>query len=699
MTRIGASFAAAAIVFGVSASAAPQDRLQSSDLLKLRSVGAVQLSPDATRVAYTVENNDGTGRPYAQVWVMTLADRKAVRFGGEKEPSGDPQWSPDGRLIAYRGRAAGRTGLLVANPDGTGARVVAEMTGTNAPLPGTGRTVAWSPDSRRIAFVSSVPGPETAAAEGDPMVITRYLYKPDASEGLTHFNDNRRLHLFVVDLASQRIDQLTDGTFYEHSIDWSPDGQELLFLTNRDADDDEFFNYDIYALKLADKSVRRLSATESNEYRPRWSPDGRTIVFQGTRRGLTDRETTMEDTHVWVMNADGTGRREIGAAIDNRQGVPEWTADGSAVLLTVQERGQVPLYRMAVNCLAGPKTCPGDRLVNGRGTVGAFSLAKNTIAYAFTGAADLAELYVGTIGADTRIGPYAGGSGPACPGSEPCRLTDLNAGVLGSKRLAEVEPFTFVSNDNKFEVEAFLTRPVDMSPTARYPLIVNIHGGPHGQQGPAFNFKNQVYAARGWATLMVNYRGSTGYGQGFADAVFADQNGNEGQDVLYAVSAAIRRYPWIDRERLGVEGTSYGGQLSAWLITQTNMFKAAIPTAAITNIISYNYMTYYNQYEAMEWGVYPHQGTVMDTLLQRSALRHVANAHTPTLLMHGENDNDVPIAEAEQFYIALKDVGTETVMVRYPREGHGIRESKHIVDSIDRSIQWYEKHFPPRAGQ
>ena len=127
------------------------------------------------------------------------------------------------------------------------------------------------------------------------------------------------------------------------------------------------------------------------------------------------------------------------------------------------------------------------------------------------------------------------------------------------------------------------------------------------------------------------------------------------------------------------------------------MFKAAIPTAAITNIVSYNYMTYYNQYEAMEWGVYPHQGDLMDTLLQRSSIRHVAKAHTPTMLMHGENDNDVPIAEAEQFYIGLRDVGTEAIMVRYPREGHGIRESKHVVDSIDRSIRWYEKHFPPAA--
>jgi dipeptidyl aminopeptidase/acylaminoacyl peptidase len=671
MPKPSTSILVAAIALS-SSGAFAQDRLSSGDLLRLRSVAAVQLSPDATRVAYVVENNDGAGRPYGQLWVMTLADGKTVRFGSEKEPSGNPEWSPDGQWIAYRGRVGDKSGLVVARADGSGARFIAEMPGTNAPLPGTGKTVTWSPDSKRIAFVSAVPGPETADATGDPIVITRYLYKPDAAEGLTRFNDNRRLHVFVADLASGRVDQITTGNHYEHSVDWSPKG-ELLFLSNHDADEDEFFNYDLFAVEVGNKSAaRRLSATESNEYRPRWSPDGSMIAFEATKRGLTDRETTMEDTHVWVMKADGTGRRELGV-VDNRQGPPEWSPDGTAILFTVQERGHVRLYRVPV---AGGKP---EVVVGERGAVGSFSIAKNTIAYTLATPTDQAELYV-------RVGTGA-----------PRRVTDLNASVLGGKRLAEVEAFTFISNDNKFEVEAFLTGPLGLSDGAKYPLIVNIHGGPHGQQGPAFNFKNQVYAARGWATLMVNYRGSTGYGQAFADAVFADQNGNEGQDVLYGVNAALRRYPWIDRDRLGVEGTSYGGQLSTWLITQTNIFKAAIPTAAITNIISYNYMTYYNQYEAMEWGVYPHQGNLMDTLLQRSSIRHVANARTPTLLMHGENDNDVPIAEAEQFYIALKDVGTEAVMVRYPREGHGIRESKHVVDQIDRSMRWYEKHFPPAS--
>jgi len=673
MVRVTSALACAACL--AAADAAAQGALQSSDLLKLRSVTAVQLSPDATRVAYAVERNDGPGRPYGQMWVMTLADGKSVRFGGEKEPSGNPEWSPDGQWIAYRGRVGDQSGLAVARPDGSGARFIAEMSGTNAPLPGSGKTIAWSPDSKRIAFVSAVAGPETADASGDPIIITRYMYKPDAAEGLTRFNDNRRLHVFVAELASGRVEPITTGNHYDHSVDWSPKG-ELLFLSNHDADEDEFFNYDLFAVEAGKSSaVRRLSATESNEYRPRWSPDGSMIAFEATKRGLTDRETTMEDTHAWVMKADGTGRRELGT-IDNRQGPPEWTPDGTALLFTVQERGHVRLYRAPIACGAAPQACKPEIVVSERGTVGSFSMAKNTIAYTLATPADQAELYI-------RVGTAA-----------PRRLTDLNAAVLGGKRLADVESFTFVSNDNKFEVEAFLTKPIGLNDAAKYPLIVNIHGGPHGQQGPAFNFKNQVYAARGWATLMVNYRGSTGYGQAFADAVFADQNGNEGQDVLYAVSAALRRYPWIDRDRLGVEGTSYGGQLSTWLITQTNIFKAAIPTAAITNIISYNYMTYSNQYEAMEWGAYPHQGNLMDTLLQRSSIRHVAKARTPTLLMHGENDNDVPIAEAEQFYIALKDVGTEAVMVRYPREGHGIRESRHVVDQIDRSIRWYEKHFP-----
>ena len=178
------------------------------------------------------------------------------------------------------------------------------------------------------------------------MVITRYLYKPDAGEGMTRFNDNQRLHIFVVDTASKQVRQLTTGNFDEHSIDWSPDGKQLVFASNREPNQDEFFNYDLFTLQLADNSIHRLTATEYCEYDPRWSPDGKSITYLGTRRGLTDRETTMEDTHVWIMNSDGSNRREIGNAVDNRQGAPQWASDGSAVYFTVQERGSNHLLRL-----------------------------------------------------------------------------------------------------------------------------------------------------------------------------------------------------------------------------------------------------------------------------------------------------------------------------------------------------------------
>ena len=670
---------------------AQRTALVSADLYQLKSVGDVQVSPDAARVAYSVQYSDRPGRPYSQVWVLDVATRQTARLGSDRQGASGPRWSPDSQWIAYFGRDEDVGALIVSRPDSSQTTVLAAVRGTNHPLPSSGERLAWSPDGRKIAYVSSAPGPETENANGDPMVITRYLYKPTASEGLTRFNDNQRLHIFIVDIATKQIRQLTSGTYYEHSIDWSPQGDEIVFVSNREPDPDRFFNYDLFTVGVSDGSVRRLTDTKGAEYRPVWSPDGRTIAYLGTTRDLTSSETTMEDTHVWLMDAGGTNRREIGK-LDNRQGPPEWAPGGRAVLATVQERGSVGLYRFSPDGAAPAVEVSG---LGDRARVGSWSVGGDggVLAYALETPMAPAELVVRRA-------------------NEPARVaTSLNPELRGSRAIAEVESLVFKSFDG-VEVEAFLTKPLQVDPARRHPLIAMIKGGPHGQQGPGFNAKAQVYSARGFVVLMVNYRGSTGYGQKFADAIFSDQNGGEAKDVLAGVDAAIAKYAWIDPNRLGVEGGSYGGQLTNWLITQTDRFKAAIPAAGIANLVSFNYMSYYHDYLAVEFGLFPHQDWpagkkpaaagqamhLMDFLWARSPLRYAARVKTPTMFVHGENDNDVPIAEAEQFYIALRDAGVETIMVRYPREGHGVRETKHQVDIIERSLAWYDRHFGGRRA-
>ena len=647
-------------VFCFATSAWAQSGLKIEDVAELRSVGGVRFSPDGERLIYSVTRRDRPGTAYSETWIRTLATGESIRLDG-----GGARWSPDGKRIAYTGRDGDRSGIVVSNADGSEPVFLAVTQGTNHPLPSRGEGLSWAPDSRKIAFLSTTPGPENPDTNGDPVVITRYLYKPPSS--VSGFNDNRRLHIFTVDVETKEVEQITDGTYYEHSIDWSPDGERILFVSNREPDPDLRFNYDIFIVSVADKGIRRLTNTESNEYRPRWSPDGNSVAYQGTRRGLTSSETTMEDTHVWLMGADGSDRRELGASIDNRQGAPLWSPDGSAVYFTVREQGLSRLYRAPVSGAgAGPAT-------GGDGSVGSFAVSEEAIAYTLSTPEDQAQLHLYRDGSDTQ-------------------LTDLNSETLDARQISEVERIRFLSFDGR-EVEAFLTHPLGRTEDSRHPMIVMIHGGPHGQQGPTMNTKAQVYAAQGWATLMVNYRGSTGYGQAFADAIFRDQNGGEARDVLSGVDAILRRKEWLDPERLGIEGGSYGGQLTNWIITQTNRFKAAIPAASISNLISFNYMSYYHDYLAVEFGTFPHQENLMDFLWERSPLRYANRVTSPTMFIHGENDNNVPIAEAEQFYIALRDVGVDAIMVRYPGEGHGLRQTEHIADSIERSIAWYRKHF------
>jgi len=666
----------AAPAFDGHAQSTQRAGIRSDDVHRFDAVGDVELSPDGRTVAYTVQNRARPGRASSQIWVMDVASGQASRLVAAGTSSSSPLWSPDGRWLAYSGSDGQRSGLMIARPDGSEARFLAEASGTNHPLPGTGASVTWAPGSDRIAYLASTPGPEPAdaGADGEPIVIRRYLYRTTGADGVSYFNDNRRLHIFMIDIDTREVRQLTSGDVYNHSIDWSPTGDEILFVSNLEPDPDRFFNYDILAVRVADGAIRRLTNRESVVYRPAWSPDGRRVAFQGTTRGLTSSETTMEDTHVWIMNADGSGQRDLGGAVDNRQGPARWSPDGGSIYFTVLENGRTALYRVPFDGSARPTP-----VIQERGRVGSYSVGPDDrVAYTFHSPADLAQLHVRT-------------------GGQSRQLTNLNSELLATRSIAPIEAFTVVAFDG-LEVEAFLTLPHGLLPGSRHPMIVMIKGGPHSQQGPILDLRAQAFAAEGWATLMVNYRGSTGYGQAFTDAIFGDQNGREALDVLQATDAALRRYDWIDRDRLGVEGGSYGGQLSNWLVTQTDRYAAAIPRASISNLISHNYLSYYHDYLAVEFGGFPHQGDLMDVLWERSPLKHVARVRTPVMLVHGLNDHNVPRTEAEQFFIALLDVGVEAELVLYPRAGHGIAESAQIVDFTDRSIAWYRRHFEARTA-
>ena len=652
-------------------------QIAAGDLFHLRSVTDVQVSPDGSRATFTVISNDRVGAPWSQIWMADLAGGRAMPWPGAREGA-NARWSQDGARIAFIGPTTnGGSGVLAGNADGTGVVALADVMGSNSPLPQVGERLAWSPDGSAIAFVSAVPATDPDM-NGDPIVITRYWFRPATSYPL-RFNDNRRLHLFSVDVASKQVRQLTTGRYDEHSVAWSPDGAELAFLSDREPDSDLFFNYDIYLLNAASGAIRQLTQTKSNEYRPVWSPDGRLIAYEGLKRPMTSSETNSEDTHVWTVDVGTGGRREVGADADNRQGAPQWSSDGLWLYATVQSQGSVGLHRFSTRDGAVERVLPAAAV---RGSVSSFAVATDdAIVYAMATPASPPELYLDRAPAAAK--PFTG----------------LNQQALAGKAIADVEPVRFRSFDGR-AIEAFLTRPADAASSGKHPLIVMIHGGPHGQQGPAFNHRAQVYAGRGWAALMVNYRGSTGYGQKFSDAIARDQDGGEAKDVLAAIDTVLARYPWIDRERLGVEGQSYGGQLTNWLVTQTTRFKAAIPAASISNLVSHNYMSVYHDYLQQEYGAKPHVGGIVDLLWERSAIRFVNRVRTPVMFIHGDNDQLVNPAEIEQFFIALKDVGVETMMVRYPREGHGIRENGHVADIINRSIAWYERHFQnpvPRA--
>ncbi|MGH9320775.1 MAG: S9 family peptidase [Vicinamibacteria bacterium] len=647
----------------------------------LRSVSEVAISLDGTRLAFVErwvdrERNETRSR----VLVLSLPDGEPRAVSDEELDADRPRWSPDGSRLAYLQGGGATLGprevdeprasnvVVVEMSDGS-REIVASFEPSNDPLAyqGVGNSLTWSPGGDRLAFLSSDPGPEPPP--GDPMVITRYDYKSWAG-----MNDNRRWHVYVVSLEDKSVRRLTEGEYHEQSIAWSPSGEEIVFVSNRGPDWHRIHNYDLFAVRVADGTIRQLTRTEGVEYTPAWSFDGETLAYRGGRRSLSTRESSAEDWHLWAIPAAGGKARELAPGLDRRVMSVAWAPDEPVVYFTAEDRGSTFLYR------ADAEGGAPERVSEQPGRIGEISVARSgVVAYTFETVAGPAEVYL-----KKRT-------------EEPQAITSTNAGLLAERRVSIPESFEFRSFDGT-PVEGFLVPPLEWETGKRYPVILRIHGGPHGQQGPGFDHKSQVYAGSGYAVVMVNYRGSSGYGQEFTDGTVGDQNGNEFKDVMAGLDAILEKRAYLDPERMGVEGGSYGGQLTNWAITQTDRFKAAIPSASISNLISLAYTIWAQDYIQVEFGGYPWQKDIARFMWERSPLAHLSKVQTPTMFIHGEEDQDVSVVEAEQMYMALKQVGVEAVFLRYPREGHGLREPAHVVDALERSLAWYGRYLNGAAA-
>ncbi|MBK8316226.1 MAG: S9 family peptidase [Acidobacteria bacterium] len=692
-----------------------------TDLSVIRDVSDVQISPDGSKVVFVVSETaqDKSGQ-ISHIWMAPANGGEVKRLTVWDAGETSPRWSPDGKWIAFYSDRDRKNGIWIFPAEGGEPRLVCHVMRTNFHLKGAGESLTWSPDSKRIAFISSPeilsevlqqPAPPVdpklaglppvvfrpltreeidklpvevremifraqgqamgkkavspldnavSALPDDPRVITRLQYK-----SRTSFSDNLRSHIIVADIETRRLSQLTDGIFYEHSINWSPKGDEIVFASNREPDPDKINNTDLFTVNVDTFAVRQLTRTKGCEWTPVFSPDGSEIAFTGTSREITTIDSVAEDAHVFIIPARGGAVRELNSEQDRRATSVKWAPDGKSVFFTASDHGKTLIYN------AGNQRRPSavfDKSVQ----VSSFSISnEGKIAFISSSPAEPAELFI------------------LKSSGEIARLSNINQQFLSMVKLTQPRQFAFKSDVG--EVEAWLYPPADLAEGKKYPLILNIHGGPHGMFGYSFNSSAQVMAANGYAVLMVNPRGSSGYGQKFADGCINDWGGGDYRDLMRGVNEALGRFPFIDGDRMAVTGGSYGGYMTNWVITQSDRFKAAVASASLSNLISFYSTSLYQDLIHAEFNGYPWDN--FDILWDRSPLKHVKNAKTPLLLLHGEQDNDVHMTQAEEMFTAMKMRGIESVLVRYPREGHGFREPRHREDSLARTLQWFDKYL------
>jgi dipeptidyl aminopeptidase/acylaminoacyl peptidase len=699
-------------IVGVSLGASVQSQrrpMTPPDILRVTNVGDPQISPNGEWVVYTVSGIEGD-QTVSTPWLVRVGERFSNVAPTSRQPeqrrnwdlirnAGRPllspgwsgsnaRWSPDGRSIAFLSTHEAQHGIWVTGIDRRIPRLIATIRDTNFFITYAGESFAWSPDSRMIAYTSASEetdrdGPDGSSRNDDPRVIDRIQYK-----SRTSFSDRLRTHVWLTDVDSPQPRQLTSGPFYDHALSFSPKGDEIVFLSNHESDPDANNNSDVFATNLQGQ-VREITSTPGCEYEPTWSPDGKWIAYTATQREVTTIDSVAEDKHLWIMDATGSNRRDLSGSLDRRASNPRWLRDSRMIVFAAGDQGGTYLFSSDLSGREIKRVFPqvlsrtdppelSSSISRGRISVSSFSVVGDSLA-----AHAVVSSSTPTTPGDLSLVALGFSNGPF--------IRELSAHNNAFERdHAFIEPDEFsVKSFDGATIQGWVMKPYGWREDRKYPLILSIHGGPHGMSGYAFNATFQVYAARGYGVLYLNPRGSSGYGQKFSDGTINEWGGGDYRDLMAGVDEALRRYSWIDSGRLGVTGGSYGGFMTNWIITQTPRFKAAVSAASVSNLVSFYSTSLYQDLIHAEFGGFPWDN--YDLLWQWSPLRYVRQAQTPTMFIHGESDNDVHITQAEEMYMALRRRGVETVLVRYPREGHGLREPKHRVDALERTLAWFDR--------
>lgn len=639
------------------------------DAQRLVRVGAPVVSPDGGWVAYTVSHVDvGEDKNVSELWMASWDGRTDIRLTYGKESAGGPEWSPDGRWLAFKSSREGEAkGGQVWVLDRRGGEAQ-QLTNVKQDLGG----FRWSPDSRTLLLeLTEKEEPDDDKKDGGkpkppkPIVLDRYHFKQDV-EG---YMSDKQAHLYLFDVATKKVTKLTNGvekgpkSYQEEAAEWSPDGKEIAFVSNQsEPDPDAVANLDVFVVSaVAGSAPRKLTTFTGNDEGPlAWTKDSQRIVY---RQGLTPHYSIYDMSQMMSIAAAGGEPEALAPSLDQWVGAPV-VLDAKTVLTTVQDDRVDYVAELPLSGKGAPK-----RLTAEVGGARGLHTAAGHTALLWTTDTAAPEVY-------------------ALEGAKLRKLTGHNDALMATLDLQPAKDLSAKAEDGN-EVHSLLTMPVGYAAGTKAPMILWIHGGPTGQDAHDFDAERQLLAAHGYAVLHVNYRGSTGRGHAYSEAISGDWGNKEVKDLQAAVDGAVAT-GMIDADRMGVGGWSYGGILTDYMIASTTRFKAASSGAGMGNLLGlYGVDQYILQY-ANEIGP-PWKNPDLYVKLSYP-LFHADRIKTPTLFMGGDKDFNVPVEGGEQMFEALKEVGTTTELVIYPGEFHGFQRPSFIRDRYQRWFDWYDKY-------